>query len=62
MDDRRLNKSAKQSTVMSLTLKESALLKILRNKKYSGIEIQMKEGELGQVYVDEEISAANAKD
>ena len=57
--EQRLSKSGRHSTLVSLTLKESALLKILRNKKYSRIEIQMKDGELGQVYVDEEISAAN---
>jgi hypothetical protein len=57
--EQRLSKSGKQSTLASLTLKETALLQILRNKKYSRIEIQMKDGELGQVYADEEIPTAN---
>jgi hypothetical protein len=59
--EHRLSKSGKQPTLVSLTLKESALLKILRDKKYSRIEIQLKDGELGLVYVDEEISAANTR-
>jgi hypothetical protein len=59
--EHRFSESGTQSTLVSLTLKESTLFKILRNRKYSRIEIQMKDGELGQVYVDEEISAANAK-
>lgn len=59
--EQRLSKSANRSTLVSLTLKETALLRILRNKRYSRIEIQMKDGELGQVYVDEEISTANTR-
>jgi len=46
---------------MNLTLKETSLLQLLRAKKYSKIEIEMKNGEIGQVYLDEDMSTTNTK-
>lgn len=57
----RLEKSAKRPTLVSLSLKESSLLKLLRSHKYSRIEIELKNGELSQIYVDEEISTDHTK-
>jgi hypothetical protein len=53
--------SSNLSTLVTLTLKESLVLKLIRAKKFNRIEIEMKDGEPGQIYVDEEISAENAK-
>ena len=49
------------SILVRLTLKESALLKLLRTKRFSRIEIELKNGEVGQVYADEEIPTTGAK-
>ncbi len=57
----RLRKTEPQQTSISLTPKESTLLKLLRTKKYKRIEIEMRNGEPGQIYVDEEISMANTR-
>jgi hypothetical protein len=57
----RLRKPEPRPTSISLTPKESSLLKLLRTNKYNRIEIEMKNGELGQIYVDEEISTANTR-
>lgn len=40
---------------------ESTVLELLRTKKYSRIEIQMKDGEVARIYADEEISPTGAR-
>lgn len=57
----RLRKTELRPSSISPTPKESTLLNLLRTKKYNRIEIEMRNGELGQIYVDEEISMANTR-
>lgn len=49
---------------MNLTSQEVALIDLIRAKKYTRIEILMKNGAFSRIYVDEEISpaAANMED
>jgi hypothetical protein len=41
--------------------KEVALVGLIREKRYSRIEIQMKDGEVARIYADEEIPPIGAK-
>jgi hypothetical protein len=40
---------------------ESTVLELLRTKKYSRIEIQIKDGEVARIYADEEIPPTGAR-
>lgn len=57
----KVKESSNLPHLMNLTVKETSLLQLLREKKYSKIEIEMKNGEIGQVYLDEEMSTTNTK-
>jgi len=57
----RLKETSPTATLVSLTVKESSLLDLLRSNRYSRIEIEMKNGEINKVYVDEELIATNAR-
>jgi len=46
---------------MAVSPKESALLALIRAKKYSRIEIEMKDCEIDCIHVDEEISPSGAR-
>jgi len=47
--------------LISVSRNESALLKLLRTKKYSRIEIQITDGEVARIYADEEIPPNSAR-
>lgn len=49
--------------MISITVgpREVALLKLIRERKYSRIEIQMKDGEVARIYADEEIPPSGVK-
>lgn len=47
--------------LVAVNNKESTVLELLRTKKYSRIEIQMKDGEVAQIYADEEIPPIGAR-
>ena len=51
---------ANKAVSVAVGPKESALLALIREKKYSRIEIEMKDGEIDCIHVSEEISPSGA--
>lgn len=52
--------SDKAAVLVGISPKESSLLELLRANRNCKIEIQLKDGEITQVYAEEEISTSGA--